>query len=161
MKSSSTELKKRDKMSYRLLKRLKTWVTTFFRILYRLVSFVNISVKDFLKNLKRSYVSILQPEQLSNFYFQFWKIPLELWSNTKFQAVWNTTKASKRRWLCAIYCWSLGNNTPGTHRLIHCFKIFLAEPERIKFFLVGNSSLITNLRTEFSKMSAELEFFSN
>ena len=46
--------------------------------------------------------------QWSIFYFLFSKMPLELWSNTKFQAVWNTAKAWKRRWLCAIYFWSLG-----------------------------------------------------
>ena len=51
-------------------------------------------------------VMILQPDQWSFFHFLFSKMPLELWPNTKFQAVWNTAKAWKRRWLCAIYFWT-------------------------------------------------------
>ena len=109
IKSSSTDLKKRAKMSHRLLKRLETWVTTFFMILYRLVAFLNISVKGILKILKKSYVSILQSGYIFKKIKQKSKMPLKLCRITKFQAVWMTGCAWKRRWLCAIYCWSLGN----------------------------------------------------
>ena len=40
-------------------------------------------------------------------------------------------------------------------------RMYIAEPDRIKFFSVENSLLITNLWTEFSEMGAEFEFFSN
>ena len=60
MKSSSTELKERDKMSHRLLKRLKIRIGSFFRIFYRMAPFLKISMKGIFKILKKSFVSILQ-----------------------------------------------------------------------------------------------------
>jgi len=39
-------------MSHRLVKRLKVRIGSFFRILYRMVSFLKISVKDIFKILK-------------------------------------------------------------------------------------------------------------
>ena len=108
MKSSSTELKKRDKMSHRLLKRLKIRIGSFFRIFYRMAPFLKISMKGIFKILKKSFVSILQSGYIFKKIKQKSKMPLKLCRITKFQAVWMTGCAWKRRWLCAIYCWSLG-----------------------------------------------------
>ena len=134
IKSSSTDLKKRAKMSHRLLKRLETWVTTFFMILYRLVAFLNISVKGILKILKKSYVSILQSGYIFKKIKQKSKIPLKLCRFTKFQAVWITGTAWKRRWLCAIYCWSLGSHPLQVESLISEICINLATVNSFQVF---------------------------
>ena len=107
-------------MTHRCPKRLKKPTHEFLMILNQLVPFL----KKSWKNLKKSFVIILQPSQFSILFFQKSKIPLKLCWNTKNHGFNPTRSDCNWPWHLMKLCWSHG-------RFLRSFWDFSFEPFEI------------------------------
>ena len=99
-------------MTHRCRKKLKKPALEFLMILNQLVPFLKKTWKKSWKNLKKSFVIILQPSQFSILFFQKSKIPLKLCWNTKNHGFNPTRSDCNWPWHLMKLCWSHGTTQP-------------------------------------------------
>ena len=97
-------------MTHRCRKKLKKPTHEFLMILNQLVPFLKKTWKKSWKNLKKSFVIILQPSQFSILFFLKSKIPLKLCWNTKNHGFNPTWSDCNWPWHLMKLCWSHGKN---------------------------------------------------
>ena len=108
-------------MTHRCRKKLKKPALEFLMILNQLVPFLKKTWKKSWKNLKKSFVIILQPSQFSILFFQKSKIPLKLCLNTKNHGFNPTRSDCNWSWHLMKLSWSHGrpNFDPKNIRFLH------------------------------------------